>query len=280
MSGRMLHIASAHSGSPRWLDVQRRQLAEHIPVAYETWGSVALIDASHAAGFDHAIEQKGPEAGKLNHLAVEICEVADDDDLLMFLAPDAFPVADPMGVIEEALGRAPLLAVRRAENDGDPQPHPCFCVTSVGTWRRLKGDWSDGYPWTAEGLGRVTDFGGNLLRRLELTGTPWVGLERTSATTLDPLHFGVYGGIVYFHNADEIGRVHRLGAPRSLPGAGVPLLGGAVEFIGRQRRLAWERALLKRSARDSEEIFAAIAAGGPGWLERVGHRPGADVPAG
>src|SRR5271165_4015444 len=174
-AGRMLHIASAHTGSPRWLEVQRRALAEHIRVPYTRWGSVALNDPdpAHLAAFDRIIEQKGPEAGKLNHLAVEICQEAAGGDLLMFLAPDAFPIADPMPVIDRALAEAPLLAVRRAENDGDPQPHPCFCVTTVGAWRRLAGDWSDGYPWSAAGLGRVTDFGANLLRRLELTETPW-----------------------------------------------------------------------------------------------------------
>ncbi len=280
MAGRMLHIASAHSGSPRWLAIQHRQLAEHLPVPYVTWGSVAGIDSSHAAGFDHVIEQKGPEAGKLNHLAVEVCQVAAPDDLLMFLAPDAFPVADPMPVIEEALARAPLVAVRRSENDGDPQPHPCFCVTTVGTWQSLPGDWSDGYPWSAPGLGRVTDFGGNLLRRLELSETPWVSIERSSSSKLDPLHFGVYGGIVYFHNANEIGRVHRLDAPRPLPGAGTPLLGRALAAAEAQRRLAWERGLLRRSARDSEEIFRGISAGGTEWLERIGHNPSAARPAG
>jgi hypothetical protein len=280
MAGRMLHIASAHSGSPRWLEIQRRQLAEHIPVPYVTWGSVAGIDSSHAAGFDHVIEQKGPEAGKLNHLAVEICEVAGEEDLLMFLAPDAFPVADPMAVIEEALAGAALLAVRRSENDGDPQPHPCFCVTTVGAWQRLGGDWSDGYPWTAEGLGRVTDFGGNLLRRLELSGTPWVSIERTSSSGLDPLHFGVYGGIVYFHNANEIGRVHRLRAPGRLPGAGAPILGRALAPLERQRRLAWERGLLRRSARDSQEIFGGISAGTTDWLRRIGHDPSVNPSAG
>ena len=34
----MLHIASAHSGSPRWLAIQRRALAEHLSVPYTTLG--------------------------------------------------------------------------------------------------------------------------------------------------------------------------------------------------------------------------------------------------
>lgn len=277
MAGRILHIASAHSGTPRWLSLQRRQIEEHIRVPYLRWGSVALIDPSHAAGFDRAIEQKGPEAGKLNHLAVEICREAAEDDLLMFLAPDAFPIADPMPVIERALAEAPLLAVRRSENDGDPQPHPCFCVTTVGAWRRLAGDWSDGYPFTAPGLGRVTDLGANLLRRLELTSTPWVPLERSNGTPFDPLRFAVYGEVVYFHDAGEIGRVHRLSEPGSLALGRSPGLRAVARHLQRHRRLTWERSLLRRSRRESQQIFRAIQAGGGGWLELVGHR-GRGVP--
>ena len=55
----------------------------------------------------------------------------------MFLDGDAFTIADPMPLIAESLARAPLLAVRRDENVEEPQPHPCFCVTTVGTWRSL-----------------------------------------------------------------------------------------------------------------------------------------------
>ena len=65
----------------------------------------------------------------------------------MFIDGDAFPIVDPMPVIEEGLAKAPLVAARRAENGNDPQPHPCFCVTTVGTWHSLPGDWSGGYTW-------------------------------------------------------------------------------------------------------------------------------------
>ena len=92
----------------------------------------------------------------------------------MFLDGDAFPIADPIGLIEDGLAKAPLVAVRRAENVGDPQPHPCFCVTTVGTWRRLPGDWSGGYTWPGHQGKLVTDVGGNLLRALELAELDWV----------------------------------------------------------------------------------------------------------
>ncbi|MHB8533351.1 MAG: hypothetical protein ACYDC2_11595, partial [Solirubrobacteraceae bacterium] len=141
----MLHVATAHHSS-RWVEIQARQLRRHLSVPYMVWGSLPGAEGAPAGAFDRLIAQKGPAHARLNHLAVEIACEAAAEDLLMFLDPAAFPIADPMPVIERALARAPLLAVRRDE-DAEPQPHPGFCVTTVATWRRLAGDWSDGYPF-------------------------------------------------------------------------------------------------------------------------------------
>ena len=265
----MLHIATSHTLSPRWIEIQARHLREHIRVPFETWGSIPLEDHVHREHFDHVIEQKGPEASRLNHLAFEITRQAGERDLLMFLSPDAFPIADPMGVIEEALSRAPLVAARRSENDGERQPHPCFCVTTVGTWRGLTGDWSDGYPWTGDDGQPMTEIGANLLRRLELTGTRWVELHRSNPARLDPLYFAIYGGVVYHHGSGEIARVHRAKEPRPLRVPGLPGLAGGVRRLSDQRRVLWERRVHKRFAEQSEAILARIGDGGLGWLAEV-----------
>ena len=246
----MLHVATAHRGSARWIAVQAEHLRRHIPVPFTLWGSLAGLDESHGTAFDRLIGQKGPEHAKLNHLAVEIAQEASTDDLLMFLEPDAFPVADPMPAIERALATAALLAVRRDENL-EPHPHPCFCVTTVGTWRKIAGDWSDGYPYDAGDGRRATAPGANLLRRLELGGTPWVALTRTNGAGEDPLMFAIYGDVVYHHGGGEIGAAYRRRFPSSLP-----------------RRWS-ERRLLRRSARLSDGMYERIAAGGEDWLSGV-----------
>jgi hypothetical protein len=254
----MLHIATSHAGSSRWIDIQLERLRRHVTVPFTTWGSISPREGALADRFDHVVAQRGALAGRLNHLAVEIAQVAAADDLLMFLAPDAFPIADPMPVIAAALERAQLLAVRRAENAGDPQPHPCFCATTVGRWRALAGDWSDGYPWTASDGARATDLGANLLRALELGGTPWVALERSNPPQGDPLAFAIYGDLIYHHGANEVTRAHRLGAPATI--------GGPLRRLGALRLELWERRLLRRAARRSQEMYERIAAGGDDWL--------------
>jgi hypothetical protein len=267
----VLHIATVHYASPLWVEIQTRYLREHIKVPYETWASIQGIDPSYSGYFDRVIDQTGRHSDKLNHLSIEILHESADDDLLMFLDGDAFPIADPMPLISEGLAKAPLLAVQRPENAGDPQPHPSFCVTTVGAWRELRGDWSQGYRWTnAEGR-RVSDVGGNLLRQLELSETPWVPVLRTNRKELDPLFFGIYGDTIYHHGAGFRGLEHltRLHAsetpkPRSLPP--VPIVRAVLRRRDWQRRRAWDLERRKHLTELSDSLIAKIKGGGSEWL--------------
>jgi hypothetical protein len=269
----MLHIATVHYRSPRWIEIQTRHLREHVKVPFRTWTSLERIDPSYGSHFDRVLEQRGRHAGKLNHLALEISHEAADDDLLMFLDGDAFPIADPMPLIEQGLARAPLVAIRRAENVGDPQPHPSFCVTTVGFWRSLPGDWSGGYTWVGEDGRRDTDVGGNLLRALELAEQPWVPVLRSNGQSLDPLFFGVYGGVVYHHGAafrsGELSRAHLALAPKPGPRPPLPLLRTLVRRRDWRRRQAWLRATHERYLERSAALYERIERGDQGWLEEV-----------
>jgi hypothetical protein len=266
----MLYVATVHYKSAQWIEIQTRHLREHISVPYQVWTSLQGIDPSYAAHFDRVFEQHGSHAGKLNHLAMEISEEASDEDLLMFLDGDAFPIADPMPLISDALARAPLLAVRRAENVDEPQPHPCFCVTSVKTWRELHGDWTSGPAWAGARGRRGGDVGGNLLRRLELTQTPWVEVLRSNTRNVDPLYFGIYGETVYHHGAGfragELSPVHRDHAPRPVRLPRVPLASQATRLINGYRWRRWERATIAQQLSQSKLIIEKIRRGGPDWL--------------
>jgi hypothetical protein len=262
----MLHIVTVHYKSPRWIEIQTRHLRQHISVPYQTWASLELIDPSHAVHFDHVLEQRGPHSGKLNHLALEISHVASDDDLLMFLDGDAFPIADPMPVVADSLARAPLVAVRRAENGDEPQPHPCFCVTTVGTWRRLPGDWSLGAPWTELDGVITSDVGANLLRALALTDTPWVDLLRTNGTMLHPLFFAVYADIVYHHGAGFregllITRTYRQREAERFRPSRVPVVGRVVNRRKRRKRQSLRVATFDRVSEQSRTIVEKLQRG-------------------
>lgn len=269
----MLHIATVHYKSPRWIEIQTRHLRDHISVPYQTWSSLEGIDPSYGVHFDRILEQRGLHSAKLNHLAMEICHEASGEDLLMFLDGDAFPIADPMPLIDEALGRAPLLAVRRAENAGEPQPHPCFCVTTVAAWRSLHGDWTAGYTWTGPRGTPKSDVGANLLRRLQLEQTPWVDVLRTNRRDIDPLYFAIYGDVLYHHGAGfrpgELSPAHRASAPGPLPLSRVPLVGLPMRLLNGLRWRRWERGTEQRHLRQSQEVYDKINAGGTGWMKEL-----------
>jgi hypothetical protein len=269
----LLYVATVHHKSPRWIEIQARHLREHIPVAFQTWSSLEGIDGAYGAHFDRVLEQRGPLDGKLNHLAREISHVANDEDLIVFLDGDAFPIDDPMPAVTDALAAAPLVAARSAEGL-EPQPHPCFCVTTVGTWRSLPGDWSSGWAWPVAGGGYASDFGANLLRTLELTRTPWVGLQRTNATTLDPLRFAIYADSIYHHGAgfrDDAFAIVDPHASRVHPAREAARRRGPrrVRAGGRIGARSPHGDAADHDSRQTLLVFEAIERGDPSWLARV-----------
>jgi hypothetical protein len=267
----MIHVATVHHRSPRWIEIQVRYLRRHISVPFQTWTSLQGIDPSYREYFDHVIDQAGSHPGKLNNLAVEISHQADDHDLLVFLDGDAFPIADPMPLILDGLAEAPLVAVRRAENLGDRQPHPCFCATTVRTWRELPGDWSMGHRWATPDGRRPTDVGGNLLRVLELTKTPWVEVLRSNAEQLDPLLSVIYGDTIYHHGAGfrrrgGASRSHYDSQPKPLAAPDALLLRVLAGRIDAARLLFWQLRTRGPQIRESNRIFEMIQRDDPDWL--------------
>jgi hypothetical protein len=194
----MLHVATVHWQEPRWIDPQLRHFDRYLP-EHRVYASLHGIDRDEFGRFHWADDLAGSHPDKLNALARVISAEASPDDLLLFVDSDAFPIA-PVG--EQVLGGFPLAAVRRDENEGSPVPHPCFCLTTVGFWNEIEGDWGhDKYRWTAPSGDLATDTGANLLANLDARGARWRPLLRSNRRELHPLWFGIYGDVVYHHGA-------------------------------------------------------------------------------
>lgn len=250
----MLHVATVHFRTPRWIEIQARELGRHLSDPYLIWASLEEIGDGYRSYFDHVDDRPGNHAEKLNRLAAAIVREAADDDLIMFLDGDAFPIADPGPLVASCLAEAPLMAVRRAENCGDPQPHPCFCVTRVATWRSLPGDWSKGFTWIGlRGL-LVTDVGANLLGRLRHSGTPWVEVLRSNHQDLHPVFFGIYGDVVYHH-----------GAGFRTPYSRADLL----SLDGEAQPMAMAHEIVARNRTRSEAVFRRLQEDDPNWLAEL-----------
>ena len=196
----MIHFITVHFHSTEWIDIQLRQLERHTQADYKTWACLNGIAQNDHAKFDRVFDLEGEHPEKLNELARHVIAEAAPDDLLVFIDGDAFPIADWVPRITELMKRYRLVAVRRDENLGDYQPHPCFCVTTASLWQEIEGDWSrGGRPWiNAAGLARQ-DAGGKVLTKLEDRRIEWYPLLRTNKTDLHPVMFAVYDDLVYHH---------------------------------------------------------------------------------
>ena len=226
----MIYVATVHWRQEAWIDRQLRSISTYAPGA-QVWASLDGIDVSHFSKFTKAWSLDAEDLGpglepyaststdingdrhglKLNELARRIAEVANDDDVIVFIDGDALLVSPLAPVI---VANENLTAVRRDENDGDFFPHPSLCLTTVGQWKVLHGDWRRG-EYLTNAHGRVmTDTGTKLLSQLDDKGWSWTALTRINRQNLHPVWFGLYGTdslgpVVYHHGAGFRTRVSR-----------------------------------------------------------------------
>jgi len=229
---RKTHVLTVHWKEDRWVDLQKEYFDRNLGVgSYDAYAFLNDLTQEHSSKFSYSsAEPIEDHATKLNLLADIAClRASGDDDILIFADSDAFPIADLKEHLSKELVEHPLVAVQRLENLGDPQPHPCFCVTTVGFWKKIKGDWHAGFQWRNSLGETVTDVGGNLLGKLEREGIRWKPLLRSNKKDLHPLWFGVYGDLVYHHGAGSRNPVSRLDAASVEEKAGKLLSPGLVK---------------------------------------------------
>jgi hypothetical protein len=197
------HVATVHWRDDRWIDVQLRYLERFLPQPYKVYAFLNHIEVDHSDRFFYSSDERIKEhSTKLNLLADMITfNAASDDDQLLFIDGDAFPIADLGPLITDELPRHKLIAVRRDEAT-DVQPHPCFCLTTVGFWRQLGGDWrKGGHSWTNAAGREVSDVGARVLKAVDDQHVDWKPMLRSNKNDPHPLFFGVYDDLVYHHGA-------------------------------------------------------------------------------
>lgn len=200
----MIHIATVHWLDETWIDIQYDYFSRCLgDTPYRIYSYLNGIDEAPYREKIHYINTEPIVAHfkKLNLLAKEITSQGRPDDILIFIDGDAFPVRSFVPYVKEQLKKFPLVAIQRLENEGDPQPHPSFCATTVRFWNEIQGDWSKGPKWrTNSGLLR-SDTGGVLWGKLKDLNIEWKPILRSNTVDLHPLWFGVYGGSIYHHGA-------------------------------------------------------------------------------
>jgi hypothetical protein len=267
----MIHIATVHWRSDRWIDIQLRYLERNLEEPYRVYAWIDEGMRDQADRFFYATDVPVDRHElKLTLLGDLVAQAAEEEELIMFIDGDAFPIAPIGPFLRAKLERYPLVAVRRDENNGDPQPHPSFCVTTAGFWRGLPGDWRRGRTWTNPQGKQVTDVGGNLRGLLADAGIEWYPMLRSNKVNPHPLQFGVYEDLVYHHGGgfrltaggrlwrasveDELNSTLRGRLAARLPTDGI---GGRVrKRIDPLRR--YRRTLGAELARVNEQVFELI----------------------
>jgi len=202
----MIHILTIHWNNDLWIDIQLKYLKQYIKQPFKVYSFLNNIKnpAKHQNKFFYSsTENIKSHAIKLNLLADMACLAAkNEEDLLIFIDGDAFPIADLSQLIKSVPLQYNLAAVQRLDNDGDIQPHPCFCITSVKFWKHIQGDWKPGNVKWTNALGEeIADVGGKLMHQLNKNKQNWYKMNRTNKHNLHPVMFGVYDHLIYHHGA-------------------------------------------------------------------------------
>lgn len=258
----MIHIATVHWNTARWIDLQQSYLRQHLKSEFRIYAWLNNIPDAPADSFYYATrEPVDSHALKLNLLADIICaSSASADDILIFMDGDAFPVGNLETLIHAKLPAAKLVAVQRLENNRDLQPHPCFCATTVGFWREIKGDWKAGHCWKNVHGDEVTDVGGNLLKALDERGVKWVPLLRSNKRNPHPVFFGIYGDVIYHHGAGFRNAETRIDMTSLQFKTGDRVLAKIVPGFGRRIRRKAFKKVVAANDQLSEQVFETIRA--------------------
>lgn len=191
----MIHIATVHYETDKWVDLQLRYIKLNIKQEYRIYAFLSGAAIKHRNKFYFSCcEPIKPHATKLNILADIICLTAAPNDVIMFIDGDAFPIAPLDDFINSSLEEFPLTAIQRIENLNSQQPHPSFCITKANFWRKINGDWNKDFK-------NNVDVGGILYNKLKENNIYWGKIHRSNSLGTHKLFYGVYGNIIYHHVA-------------------------------------------------------------------------------
>ena len=199
-----LFVLSVHFKQEQWLPIQRRFLDELVDVEHERLFAVMGIPLEAFRPDETTVEYDGDHGRGLDLIAQRALKRANDEDWLLFIDSDAFPL-QPISTLLK--GEADFLAVQRVEYLGCEHPHPSFALIRAGLYTKLAPSWTNGlFFWTDESGRKVSDVGSGFIPALRECHEHFVPLRRMRSRELHPVYFGIYGTkqlgpVVYHHGA-------------------------------------------------------------------------------
>jgi|TARA_Y100000289_G_scaffold39202_1_gene38653 hypothetical protein len=217
----MIHYITVHFGGDQWVDTQLKHI-EKFTSDYKVWcffdehmdtsphkhkyhflenhcnTSVAKKDGGMSGSYDHAT--------KLDNLFKVVAEDegTKDDDVVIFLDSDAFPIDNVNEYVKSKLQSYIFCAVHRPEIIKCPIPHPCFAFCTMDFWINNNFSWMP--PDFTRAVKSCTyDTGGKVLSDLQRNNIEWLRIKRTNRSSIyyHPVFFSSYDNIVYHHGASS-----------------------------------------------------------------------------
>lgn len=206
---KMIHISTIHYKSDKWINIQLEYLKRHIKEPFKVYAVLNGIGRKYFRKFFFATDYQDrvnnfdeliDHRNKLNFLAKHIIKNTPDEDILIFLDGDAFPIARLDLFLNDKLRHYEIVAIPGSGRT----PHPSFYATKVKTWKNIKGRWGISKKWLEEIKNKHNAATDNLLVRVIKEDTAWHRLLRTNNKDLhQPLSgrppFSIYGNLIYHH---------------------------------------------------------------------------------
>ena len=204
----MKHIITVHHKTNKWIDLQVKQIGKHISNC-KVWSYCDGFDIlPHRHKFDFCENSNIDimNGSSLNHMAklnsltdiVLKSKDVNENDLLIWLDSDAFPIKDLDEYISKKMSRYNFIAINRPENGGDRIPHPSFTCSTVSFWKKHNLNWNGLPDIKKHGL---NDTGGYIYKVLTSKNIEWYKLLRTSSLTKHEVFFTIYDNLIYHHGA-------------------------------------------------------------------------------
>lgn len=209
----MIHILTVHHKTDKFVDLQYINFSKYTSEEHRIYVAKFEIGdqykAKHYASLDlqNHLEWKrhGERLNLLTHALFNneqlSCD-AKDEDLLIFVDADAYPIDNWVDKVRGYLSKVPLVAVQRRENiepllkeEQKNYPHASFVATTIGFWK------NNNLSWDLDPERGASCIGVLLKEWLEANNHEWHPLLRTNAVDIHPLYFGIYDDIIYHHGA-------------------------------------------------------------------------------
>lgn len=200
----MIYILTLHFKNRNWYNIQKRYLEKYTrPDDYKVIMGLFQMDVPDDC-------PKNFQPVNLNHVRDNhkdhmsfLCEIAKqqmkDDDILIFMDGDAFPICDWVGKLKGYLSENEVVSIFRQEDLGMyddpnhwPAPHLSFTASTKKTWVENDFQWD---------LGKYQCPGYTILDKIEAKSIKLKKLLRSNKYNAHNVMFGVYDDMIY-HNGN------------------------------------------------------------------------------